>query len=366
VLDTGLETGNGKKAVLLLGHGSKMAEANDTLRHVAKRLKVEGGYGFVQPAFLQMESPDFQEAFAAMVEQGFNDITIMPYFLYMGAHVQKDLPAEVVTAQAKFPGVKAQVTANLGFHDKLVDIVIERIGAEVGGPSASGPSTGGPSTGGPSASGPSVGESTATAHPIEVESMRIIDERLGSTDALGFTASELAVVKRVIHTTADFDFKEIMRFSSWAVKAGISALRAGCNIITDVKMVRSGIPVRRLKPFGAELFCFSSDPEVIRAAERQGITRTAASMRRAAPLMNSAIVVVGNAPTALRELMALIKKGEAAPALVVGVPVGFVGAAEAKEALAASGIEYITSVGNKGGSTVAAAIVNAIAIEAAS
>ena len=226
MLDTGFETGNGNKAVLLLGHGSKMAEANDTLRHVAKRLKDEGGYGFVQPAFLQMESPDFQEAFAVMVERGYSDITIMPYFLYMGAHVQKDLPAEVVAAEEKFPGVKTQVTANLGFHDKLVDIVIERIGEDAGGASAE----------------PVVATGPAKAHPIEVESMRIIDERLGSSDGLGFTAAELSVVKRVIHTTADFDFKGIMRFSPGAVEAGVSALRGGCNIITDVKMVRSAYP----------------------------------------------------------------------------------------------------------------------------
>ena len=355
MFDTGFETGNGRKAVLLLGHGSKMAEANDTLRRVAKRLKAEGGYGFVQPAFLQMESPDFQEAFARMVERGFSDITIMPYFLYMGAHVQKDLPAEVVAAEARFPGVKTQVTANLGFHDKLIDIVMERIDEEVSGPSASGPSA-----------GESAEKVQAKTHPIEKESMRIIDERLGPPDGLGFTSSELSVVKRVIHTTADFDFKEIMRFSPGAVKAGVSALAGGCNIITDVKMVRSGVPVRRLKPFGAKLFCFSSDPDVIRAAADRGITRTAASMRRAAGLMSGSIVAVGNAPTALRELLALVKRSEAAPALVVGVPVGFVGAAEAKEELRGSGIEYITSVGNKGGSTVAAAIVNAIAIEAAS
>jgi precorrin-8X/cobalt-precorrin-8 methylmutase len=350
VLDTGFDTGNGKKAVLLLGHGSKMAEANDTLRRIAKRLKAEGGYGFVQPAFLQMESPDFQEAFAVMVGRGFSDITIMPYFLYMGAHVQKDLPAEVVAAQARFPGVKTQVTANLGFHDKLIDIVMERIDEETAPPST----------------GPLAATAQAKAHPIEQESMRIIDERLGPPDGLGFTATELSVVKRVIHATADFDFKEIMRFSPGAVKAGVSALAGGCNIITDVKMVRSGVPARRLKPFGAELFCFSSDPDVIRAAADRGITRTAASMRKAAVLMNGAIVAVGNAPTALRELLALIKRSAAAPALVVGVPVGFVGAAEAKEELRGSGIEYITSVGNKGGSAVAAAIVNAIAIEAAS
>ena len=350
MLDTGFEMGNAKKAVLLLGHGSKMAEANDTLRHVAKRLKAEGGYGFVQPAFLQMESPDFQEAFAGMVDRGFDDITIMPYFLYMGAHVQKDLPAEVVTAEAKFPGVKTQVTANLGFHDKLVDIVIERIASDTA----------------PASVDQVVETATAKTHPIEVESMRIIDERLGSPEALGFSPAELSVVKRVIHTTADFDFTDIMRFSPGAVKAGVSALRGGCNIITDVKMVRSGVPLRRLKPFGAELFCFSSDPDVIKAAADLGITRTAASMRKAASLMTGAIVAVGNAPTALRELLTLVKKVEAAPALVVGVPVGFVGAAEAKEELGAAGIEYITSVGNKGGSTVAAAIVNAIAIEAAS
>jgi precorrin-8X/cobalt-precorrin-8 methylmutase len=127
-------------------------------------------------------------------------------------------------------------------------------------------------------------------------------------------------------------------------------------------MVRAGVPTRRLDPFGCSLFCFSSDPDVIKAAALDGMTRTAASMKKASGLMAGAVVAIGNAPTALRELIALVGSAEAAPALVVGVPVGFVGAAEAKEELQGSGIEYITSIGNKGGSTVAAAIVNAIAI----
>jgi precorrin-8X/cobalt-precorrin-8 methylmutase len=267
----------------------------------------------------------------------------------MGAHVQKDLPNEIEAAMKKHPGVKTRVTRNLGFHDKLIDIVIERIG-ENGGAKNAKPQE------------PVSHAVPATTHPIEEESMRIIEERLGLADALGFGPSELAVVKRVIHTTADFEFKDLMRFSTGAVKAGVEAVRNGCNIITDVKMVRAGVPTRRLDPFGCNLFCFSSDPDVIKAATLDGMTRTAASMKKASGIMAGAIVAIGNAPTALRELIAMIERGEAAPALVVGVPVGFVGAAEAKEELTGFEIEYITSIGNKGGSTVAAAIVNAIAI----
>ena len=336
--------GNNKKAIMLLGHGSKAPEANETLRKAARAVEERGGYGMVLPAFLQMEKPDFQEGVDALVAKGFNDITVMPYFLYMGLHVTQDLPAEMEEARRKHAGLKIALTKNLGFHDKLIDITIQRIEEFTGEKTSA-----------------SSGQALCQ-HPIEKESFRIIGTEL---DESAFPPLELPVVKRVIHTTADFEFKDILKFTPGAVEAGVRAIREGRSIITDVRMVEAGIMKYRLEPFGAKTFCFSSDKSVTDMATAQGTTKTAASMRKAAEIMEGGIVAIGNAPTALSELLRIIASGGPRPALIIGVPVGFVGAVEAKEELEKSGLTAIYTKGRKGGSTIAVAIVNALAILAA-
>jgi precorrin-8X/cobalt-precorrin-8 methylmutase len=177
----------------------------------------------------------------------------------------------------------------------------------------------------------------------------------------GYTVNEFQVVTRVVHATADTEFAKTMVFSEGAVEAGIAAVRRGCNIITDVKMLMAGISPDR--PGGGDVTrCFISDPDVAADAKKGGATRAVAAMRKAAPMMEGCIVAVGNAPTALFELIELIKAGKANPALVVGVPVGFVGAAESKEALIEElkDTPYITCRGRKGGSPVGASVLNAI------
>ncbi len=331
--------GNAKTAILLLGHGSKAKEANETLRNIAGAVAKKGGWGLVQAAFLQIERPGIKEAVDEIASTGATEIIVMPYFLYPGLHVTRDIPEELEAVRADYPGIEMRITRNLGFDERLVDITVERIEETL------------------DASSPAL-----AIHPIEKESFRILEAEMGETR---FTSRELPVVKRVIHTTADFDFKDLLRFSPMAVEAGIDAIRKGSGIITDVRMVESGIMRYRLKPFGASVKCFSSDASVIKAAAHENITRTAAAMRKAAPYLEGSIVAIGNAPTALLELLRIVKEKNIRPALVVGVPVGFVGAAESKDALMASGVEYIATSGRKGGSTVAAAIVNALAIEAA-
>ena len=193
---------------------------------------------------------------------------------------------------------------------------------------------------------------------IEELSFKIIEEEAGEYD-LG--PEEWAVVRRLIHTTADFDFLEKTRFHQEAVAAGIAAIRVGAAIVTDTRMAQAGITKRHLAPFGSEVQCFIDDAEVVTVAQGENITRAAAAVSRARELLHGGIAVIGNAPTALIELVRLHDRGELQPALVVGVPVGFVNAAEAKELLMASGMVYITVAGRKGGSAVAAATVNALA-----
>lgn len=193
---------------------------------------------------------------------------------------------------------------------------------------------------------------------IEARSFEIISSLI---EQGGYSDAEFEVVKRVVHATADTEFAKLMVFSAGAVEAGIMAIAEGRSIVTDVKMLLAGISPRR--PGGADTArCFISDPDVVEDAGRLGVTRAIAAMRKAAPLMEGGIVAIGNAPTALFELIRLIKDGKAKPALIVGVPVGFVGAAESKQELTdeVKTVPYITNIGRKGGSPVGASALNAI------
>ena len=171
-----------------------------------------------------------------------------------------------------------------------------------------------------------------------------------------------SIIERIIHSTADFDFAGITRFSPGAVEAGVRALRQGCNIICDVNMVRVGISQTRVAGLGGSLYCFVSDDETRQRAKGENTTRSAMGFRRAAEqdLLQNAMVVIGNAPTALYEVINLAAEG-IYPALIIGVPVGFVGAAESKDALTpVTAVPWITTLGRKGGSPAAVAIVNAL------
>ena len=165
---------------------------------------------------------------------------------------------------------------------------------------------------------------------IERTSFAIIDQEAGSHD---FNKSQWSVVRRMIHTTADFEFKEIVRFHPQAIAAGITAIRSGKDIITDTNMARVGIRSKALVQFGGSVKCYMNDPQIHEKAKSNGTTRAKAAVDMAVDDMQDGIYVVGNAPTALLRLIELIEQGKAQPALIVGLPVGFVNAAESKTAL---------------------------------
>lgn len=192
---------------------------------------------------------------------------------------------------------------------------------------------------------------------IEAESFRIIDRYLTK---LKLPAAQKKIMQRVAHATADLNFSREIIFHPDAVSSGIAALRAGENIITDASMVKAGINKKIASDFGARIICFINDKDIVREARQLKITRAILSMRKSVKMMQGAIVAIGNAPTALFELCDLVKKGEARPALIIGVPIGFVGAKESKEKLRSLNIPYITNQSRKGGSSVAAAITNAL------
>ena len=194
---------------------------------------------------------------------------------------------------------------------------------------------------------------------IEKRSFEIISGIL-TEDGVTLDPENELVIKRVIHTTADFEYVKNLVFSEHAVAKGIEALKNGCDIVTDTQMAKSGISKTTLAKLGGEVHCFMSDEDVAAEAKARGVTRAAVSMEKAAELEKPLIFAVGNAPTALIALDELIKEGRLAPKLIIGVPVGFVNVVESKELIIASDVPHIVARGRKGGSNVAAAIVNAM------
>ena len=192
---------------------------------------------------------------------------------------------------------------------------------------------------------------------IEKRSMEIIGEELGEVQ---LDPDKASIVKRVIHTSADFDYARNLRFSEGVVAQALAVLQQGATIVTDTKMACVGINKPGLRKLGGQAVCFMDDPEVAAHAKAVGSTRAAACMEKAAALPGPLIIAIGNAPTALVKLDELVRAGKIKPALVIGVPVGFVNVVEAKELIMQTGIPYIVAVGRKGGSNAAAAICNAL------
>ncbi|MDR2846014.1 MAG: precorrin-8X methylmutase [Candidatus Methanoplasma sp.] len=192
---------------------------------------------------------------------------------------------------------------------------------------------------------------------IEKRSMEIITSELG-----GRTWSEprFSIIKRCIHTSADFDYADNLSFSENAENIGVAAIRGGAHIVTDTKMAAAGINKDRLRSYGGDVHCFISDEDVIEEALARGVTRATVSMEKASKITGPVIFAIGNAPTALFSLCELIRNGKVRPSLIIGVPVGFVNILESKEELIGLGIPYIVARGRKGGSNIAATICNAM------
>ncbi|MBW1689380.1 MAG: precorrin-8X methylmutase [Deltaproteobacteria bacterium] len=201
-----------------------------------------------------------------------------------------------------------------------------------------------------------------TVEPGEIEnkSFAIIESEV--PEPRPFQGEEWQVVRRMIHATADFELLSLVKFHPDAVKTGTTALKSGCLIVTDTEMARTGIPARRMERLGCQVKCYMNDPAVIDRASKEGLTRAAVAVDHAASRLTNNICVIGNAPTALLRVLEVIRKGQCKPALIVGMPVGFVNAKESKELLASqSRVPFITIMGRKGGSALAASVLNQLA-----
>jgi precorrin-8X/cobalt-precorrin-8 methylmutase len=210
-------------------------------------------------------------------------------------------------------------------------------------------------------SGTAVGRAMSQkAFDIEKRSFEIIESEVGDHQ---YNENEWVIVRRVIHATADFDFadKGKIIFHKKAIESAFNALRERCTIVTDVDMVLAAINKKSIIDLGLKAVCYISDSMVAEQAHRLGKTRSETAMRRAAKDMDGGIVAIGNAPTALYEVISMVREGITKPAIVVGIPVGFVSAAESKEELAKMhNLPFITNVGRKGGSSAVSSIINAI------
>ena len=194
-------------------------------------------------------------------------------------------------------------------------------------------------------------------HAIEKRSMEIITSELNGRT---WPEPTFSVVRRCIHTSADFDYADNLRFSDNAVELGVKLLRSGANIVTDTMMAFSGINKNRLESYGGKAHCFIKDQDVIEEAKRRDCTRATVSMEKAAKLEGPVIFAIGNAPTALIRIAEMIEEGIMKPALVIGAPVGFVNVVESKEMIMKAGVPFIVPAGRKGGSNIAATICNAM------
>lgn len=198
---------------------------------------------------------------------------------------------------------------------------------------------------------------------IQNRSFEIIHEELAKNN-ISVDADKLPIVTRVIHTTADFDYAGTLRFSGNAVEKATAVIRSGCDIVTDTQMAKSGINKKLLKGFGMDVHCYISDDDVAEESARRGVTRSFISMEKSTKIVKPCIYAIGNAPTALISLKELIETGKLTPAMIIGVPVGFVNVVESKELIMQTcdemNIPYIVNAGRKGGSNVAAAICNAL------
>ncbi|MDA8090058.1 MAG: precorrin-8X methylmutase [Nitrospiraceae bacterium] len=330
------------ETIILVGHGSPKKDAN--------RMEVVGRllHGMMHPGctkdcikvcYLQFKQPDLKTCIKEIVvkKQKPSRVVIHPYFLNSGMHVTKDIPEMIEEARALYPYIEFIYTEPLGVAAEIAAVAKERIEAAKG-----------------------------EIRPSEIEkrSFEKIAKEAGPLSDAALPEDETrSIVQRVVHATGDFEFINTLIFHPDAVKAGVEAIKSGMDIITDVEMVRAGINEKALSGFGGMALCgikdVSGDHADKTRAER-GFCDLAIKEK------NAGIYVIGNAPTALFACIKLVNEGVLKPKLVIGVPVGFVRAVEAKAFLAAQGkkFPFITNAGRKGGSTVAAAIVNALLLMA--
>jgi precorrin-8X/cobalt-precorrin-8 methylmutase len=340
-----------KVGLILIGHGSKLPHNRENLEKLADMLRNRARFPIVEIAFMVRNIPTVPEAIDAIAKQGISKIVLVPAFLAAGIHTTQDIP-ELIGVKEKEPqlkqaGIELIYGEPIGSDERIAEILEEKalkaLGQEI------------------KRNGEVLDAySIPAAGKIVDKSMMLIRAEIGDVLAK-MPKNQAPIYERVVHTTADPEFAKLLVISDDAVEAGVAAIKAGAKIVTDVKMIKAGVNEARLKKFGCKISTYMNDERAVKIANAQAITRSAAAMRLAIQDgLDEGIVLIGNAPTAAFELADQIRQGKVKPALIVGVPVGFVGAAESKEVVAKLPVPYIIVRGRKGGSTIAVAIMNSL------
>ncbi len=333
-----------KTGVIILGHGSRgelgAPEVAETLQRVSNGIKQ-----FLSPgveaigAALQFNRPNLEEAVESLIRQNVRQLVIVPYFLFPGRHVTEDIPQYIERFERDYPEIRFVVSDNLGLDEYFIDLMVKRI----------------------TKAAPELRRGgrlfSSSPETIEQQSMTIVERIL---PPLRLSEEERTVVKRLVHTAGDRHLAPLIRFHPTATTVALSAIRLGRPIFTDVRMVAVAIDHRLAKKFRCSIYCALDEPGAAKIAREEGSTRSTAAFRLLNKDLNKAIIAIGNSPTALLALTEMIIKKEVTPAVVIGTPVGFVQATEAKEELMKLEIPYITVEGTRGGSAIAAATVNAL------
>ncbi len=323
-----------KKGFLIVAHGSRKDDANQQVMNLVNELSNYFQSDMFEPSFMELASPTIEDGINALAKKNMDQLIAYPYFLFKGMHFSKDIPDLIQNIINKLDKkVEFKMLDPIGQHPKITDLVQEKLYDEVID---------------------QLKLNKVAPGEIEDKSMELIEKNLNGHE---IPPEQKPIIKRVIHTTGDFDFLESMIFHGEAVSAGLKAIQGKKIIYTDVTMVKAGIN----KKFGHDVRCVLNEPEVMELASHEGITKASAGMKSLSHKLDGNIIAIGNAPTALIELVNIIKNNGLKPALIVGIPVGFVNAKESKSYLTTiKGIPYITNRGQKGGSTVAVAIINAL------
>jgi precorrin-8X/cobalt-precorrin-8 methylmutase len=324
--------------VIILCHGSRGERGALEVAETLKRL-TEGVKPFLSPgvevigAALQFNHPTLEEAAESLVGRGVERVVIMPYFLFSGRHITEDIPHLAEELSSRYRDKKFIVTKPLGSEEHFIVSVARRIGEAV----------------------PELNSRPSLNSPQEIErqSMEIVERFL---PPLKISADERMIMKHIVHAGGDPQLASLVRFSPSAVSRGLSAIVKGSPVFTDVRMVAAGINRHLAGACGCPISCALDETE----GSNPGTTRAAAAMVNLGKRLNGAVVAIGNAPTALLALLDLVDNDGVKPALIVGMPVGFVQAKEAKDELMKRAIPYITIAGTRGGSSLAVATVNAL------
>lgn len=328
-----MSTASSSLGILIISHGSPREEANQRFTTLVERIAARLGVHHVLPTFFSIVRPSIPDRIAELAGLGVRRVLLMPYFLYEGQHVSKDIPELLTQCQNQFPDMTFQVLPTLESDPILEDLVVDRLMSLL----------------------PPGEPFLGTGVAIERQSFEIIDRQMSHWPEKDQAVR--AILRRVIHATADLTFARSLRIHPGAVQAFQTARAAGKPIVCDVKMLQAGIT-----RVDQEVLCWIGEEETTARARQQGWTRAAAAMDRLGPRLEGAVVAIGNAPTALWKVLEMASAGGPRPALVVGLPIGFVGAREAKLALLGSGLCHITNTTNRGGSPAAAAVINALAL----